>query len=56
VIHKEKVEKRTERAEQAQASKGRIRVKRGEGMDEEVFIEEEFEEVKLQMADFDLDC
>jgi serine/threonine protein kinase len=46
-INRDKDQKRTCRAEQTQANKGRIRVKRGEGADEEVFIEEEFEEVKL---------
>lgn len=55
-IQRDKDYKRTCRAEQAQEKKGKIRVRRGDGADEEVEAIDDLEEVKLEFGDFDFDC
>ena len=48
--------KSNKKTEQAQEKKGKIRVRRGDGADEEVEAIDDLEEVKLEFGDFDFDC
>jgi hypothetical protein len=51
-------DKKAQRAEMAQAQRGKIKVKRGESIDDEVMIAKQIEDFKddLRFGTFDPDC